>query len=77
MATLIVNANDLPQLSRKIVKRLERGSMGYEALIGWTGSSHQSVACQLHRLKLKGIVEHDGCRPRTWKLAQPKEREAA
>lgn len=74
MATLIVNGSDLPKLSRRIVERLQRGTLGYEALMGWTGSSHQSVAKELHRLKTKGLVEHDGRRPRTWKL---KEQEAA
>lgn len=71
MATLIVNTENLPRLSRKIVQRLEKGTLGYEALCGWTGSSHQSVAKELHRLKVKGLVENDGRRPRTWKLKEP------
>jgi hypothetical protein len=71
VARLIVNDRDLPQLSKRIVEKLQRGTLGYEALMGWTGSSHQSVACQLHRLKKLGLVEHDGRRPRTWKLKEP------
>jgi len=71
MATLIVNGAQLPRLSRRIVEKLQRGSLGYEALMGWTGSSHQSVAKALHTLRVKGLVEHDGRRPRTWKLKEP------
>lgn len=74
MAILIVNGAELPALSRRIVEKLQRGTLGYEALIGWTGSTHQSVAKEMHKLKVKGLVEHDGRRPRTWKL---KEQEAA
>lgn len=71
MASLIVNGRELPRLSKRIVEKLQRGTLGYEALMGWTGSSHQSVACQLARLKRLGLVEHDGRRPRTWKLKEP------
>lgn len=66
MATLIVNGSDLPKLSRRIVERLQRGTLGYEALMGWTGSSHQSVAKELHKLKAIGLVVADGTRPKTW-----------
>ncbi len=69
MANLIING-DLTVLSSKVVRTLENRSCGTEDIASRCCTTRDSIRQILHRLKKRGLLEHDGCRPRTWKLKQ-------
>lgn len=73
MARLIINA-DLTILSSKVVTTLANRSCGTEDIASRCCTSRDSIRMILHRLRKRELIEHDGRRPRTWKL---KEQEAA
>lgn len=73
MAVLTYNG-DLTVLSSKVVKTLANRSCGTEDIASRCCTTRDSIRMILHRLRKRQLVEHDGCRPRTWKL---KEQEAA
>jgi predicted transcriptional regulator len=73
VARLIYNG-DLTVLSSKVVKTLANRSCGTEDIASRCCTTRDTIRKELHRLRVKALVEHDGRRPRTWKL---KETEAA
>lgn len=75
MATLIT-ARDT-RLSARVANFLAKRSSGTEDIAYRCCTTRATIRVELMRLKLKGLVEHDGRRPRTWKLAELKEQEAA
>lgn len=72
MATLIT-AGDT-RLSAKVAKFLSKRSSGVEDIANRCCKPQNTTRVILSRMKAQGMVEHDGRRPRTWKL---KEQEAA
>ena len=69
MAVLHVSEGTL--LSSKVVRFLRRRSSGVEDIASRCCTSKDSIRDQLSKLKRQGLVEHDGRRPRTWKLREP------
>jgi DNA-binding IclR family transcriptional regulator len=70
VSRLIINA-DLTVLSSKVVKTLQNRSCGTEDIAYRCATNRDSIRDQLSKLRRKGLVEHDGRRPRTWKLKEP------
>lgn len=69
MATLVYNGQACT-LSRKVREYLaKRGSgFGVEDIANRFCTGQNTIRKELYRLKVVGVVEHDGRRPRTWKL---------
>jgi predicted transcriptional regulator len=70
VAKLFYNS-DLTILSEKVVKTLANRSCGTEDIAYRCCTNRDSIRARLAQLKAKGVVEHDGRRPRTWKLKEP------
>jgi predicted transcriptional regulator len=59
-----------PNLSRKIIAHLARGTGSTETITNRVGSTLPSVRSELSRLANYGFVTHDGRIPRTWSLTE-------
>lgn len=69
MATLTFNSQVSVQ-SAKVLTFLAKRPSGFcvEDIANRVCTRQNAVRAALHRLRVRGLVEHDGCRPRTWKL---------
>ena len=69
MATLVFNSQ-VSGLSSKVLQYLAKRSSGFcvEDIANRYCTGQNTIRKELHRLKVKALVEHDGRRPRTWKL---------
>lgn len=69
MATLIING-DLTVLPPKVVKALAARSLGVEDIANRCRATKDAIRSTLSDLKAQKVVDHDGRRPRTWRLVQ-------
>lgn len=74
MATLIFNSQ-VSVLSSKVLNVLgkRRSGSGVEDIANRCCTTRDSTRKILSRLKAKALVEHDGRKPRTWKLREGEE----
>lgn len=69
MASLIIAQGTT--LSAKVANYLAKRSSGTEDIANRFCTTRATIRHALMDLKRSGLAEHDGRRPRTWKLKEP------